>query len=174
MVNYQPPTSSPVSTDDYIAIQRLVHRYADAVVHRDAEQWGSCWAPDAEWDLGGGRKVSGIAAIVELWTTAMAGMEAVVQTVDNGDAWYTSVGSSHAAAGRWYITETYLRAGRDGAPATPGVLRAHYEDTYTRDGGGWRFRNRALRPHYNGPPDLTAPFQNTEQRLRDARAGGDA
>ncbi|MGD9997867.1 MAG: nuclear transport factor 2 family protein [Ilumatobacteraceae bacterium] len=165
MVNYHAPNSPSVSTDDFVAIQRLVHRYADAVVHRDAAQWGSCWAPDAQWDLGRGRKVNGSTAIVELWTTAMAGMEAVVQTVDNGDAWYTSLGGSHAAAGRWYITETFLRAAQGDLPAQPGILRAHYDDSYVRDGNGWRFRNRVLQVHYQGPPDLTAPFLNTAAKL---------
>ncbi len=151
-------STSPVSVDDLIAIQRLVHRYADAVVHRDADQWGSCWALDAEWDLGRGRRVQGRTAIVELWLRAMGGMEAVVQNVVNGDAWYT--GSTDAAAGRWYINERYSRAGGDA-----GILLAHYDDAYVRTDDGWRFDNRVLRIHYTGPPDLTAEFTNTAAGL---------
>jgi hypothetical protein len=150
VVNYE-----PVSTDDFIAIQRLVHRYADAVVHRDAEQWGSCWASDAEWDLGRGRRVVGHAAIVDLWTKAMAGMHAVVQTVDNGDAWHETSGDNDTASGRWYITETFRRATGENA-----MLRAHYADSYVRAGKGFLFTNRVLAPHYMGPPDLSAPFLN--------------
>ena len=32
-------------------IAALVHRYADAVVHRNAEQWSSTWAADATSEL---------------------------------------------------------------------------------------------------------------------------
>lgn len=152
-----------MGTDDYVAIQRLVHRYADAVVHRDPDQWGSCWAIDAEWDLGGGRKVIGHDAIVELWRSAMGTMQAVVQTVENGDAWYTDEAGEDAAAGRWYITETFRRANGE-----PGILRAHYADAYVRSTSGWLFANRELRVHYIGPPDMSAPFLNTATALSSA------
>lgn len=154
MVNYQ-----LVGVDDFVAIQRLVHRYADAVVHRDPERWVSCWSATAEWDLGGGRKVAGVDAIVELWGTAMAGMDAVVQTVDNGDAW-RDPGADGTASGRWYITETFRRAGGE-----RGVLRAHYDDSYVLVDGSWLFSNRMLRVHYVGPPDLSGEFFNTAARL---------
>ena len=36
-------------------------------------QWGSCWAPDAVWDLGRGRLVEGREAILQLWYGAVAG-----------------------------------------------------------------------------------------------------
>ncbi len=41
------------------AIAALVHRYADAVVRRDKDQWEACWAQDARWQLGPGRSVVG-------------------------------------------------------------------------------------------------------------------
>ena len=75
-----------ITADEFVGIQRLVHRYADAVVHRDPDRWAATWADDAVWDLGRGRRVEGRTAIVDLWRSAMAGMHAVVQTVDNGDA----------------------------------------------------------------------------------------
>ena len=49
-----------MSRDD---IQDLVHRYADAVVHYDGEQWGATWAADAEWTLAPGRELKGRDAI---------------------------------------------------------------------------------------------------------------
>ena len=33
-------------------ISMLVHTYADAVCTRNADQWGSTWTADAEWDMG--------------------------------------------------------------------------------------------------------------------------
>lgn len=151
--------SGPTSTDDFVAIQRLVHRYADAVVHRDAAQWGRCWAEDATWDLGRGRLVEGRDAIVALWLSAMKGMAAVVQTVQNGDAW--NVGDvAGRAAGRWYVSERFARA--DG---NRGILLAHYDDEYVRGDEGWQFASRMLQPHYMGGPDLAAEFANTADGL---------
>ena len=148
----------PIGTDDYVAIQRLIHRYADAVVHRDGVQWASCWAEDATWDLGRGRLVEGRDSIVELWYSAMAGFSAVVQMVHNGEVW-AGLDRAHAA-GRWYIDERFRRA--DG---TSGILLAHYDDTYVRDDDGWRFSRRFLQPHHMGPPDLSADFLNTRESL---------
>jgi len=175
MVNYLTGAGSPVSTDDFIAIQRLVHRYAEAVVLRDGEQWGSCWAEDATWELGPGRSVHGRAAIVELWRSAMAGMAAVVQMVHNGDARTDPAASADQdrAVGRWFIDERYRRA--DGES---GILLAHYDDTYVRAADGdsepeWRFSSRFLQKHYQGAADLSGPFHNTAEALT-ARAGARA
>ena len=161
MINYDETTEArvPLEVADHIAVQRLVHRYADAVVHRDAAQWGRCWAEEAKWDLGRGRQVEGRAAIVELWQSAMAGMAAVVQNVVNGDAWLAA-DAGDRAHGRWYINERFRRA--NGVAA---ILLAHYDDDYVRSADGWLFTNRVLRVHYMGAPDLSAEFTNTEAAL---------
>ncbi len=72
------------TNEPYSEIAMLVHKYADAVVHRNGEQWSSTWAEDAVWDLGGGRLVEGLDAIKQLWYGAMKGFEATIQTVLNG------------------------------------------------------------------------------------------
>jgi ketosteroid isomerase-like protein len=147
---------------DDLAIRRLVHRYADAVVHRDADAWASCWAEQSSWDLGRGREVEGKEQITALWRQAMGGMAAVVQMVHNGVI--DATGVPDQATGRWYIDERYRRA--DG---TDGILLAHYDDEYVRRADGeWRFARRALVPHYSGPPDLSADFQNTRAALEAA------
>lgn len=133
------------------AIAELVHRYADAVVHRNGEQWGNCWAVESRWILSADRDVVGRDAIVGLWTKAMTGMAAVVQNVYNGEVKVHGL----TATGRWYIGEHFLRS--NGAP---GILLAHYEDTYACIDGSWLFTSRQLFPHYQGPPDLSAPFLN--------------
>lgn len=148
-----------LAADDLLAIQELVHLYADAVVHRDATQWSECWAEDARWDLGRGRDVEGREAIRELWLGAMAGFAAVVQVVNNGTAWPT--GDADHAAGRWYITEAFARANGE-----RGTLHAHYDDTYVRRDGAWRFASRSLQPHYMGTPDLSGAFLSTVDALR--------
>lgn len=149
---------TPIGTGDFVAIQRLIHRYADAVVHRDGAQWGSCWADDASWDLGAGRLVEGRPAIVALWYKAMAGFASVVQLVHNGEVFAGA--RPDEATGRWYIDERYRRA--DG---TNGVLLAHYDDAYIRVDGRWLFARRFLQPHYSGAADLTDAFTNTREAL---------
>lgn len=138
-------------TTDRDKIAGLVHRYADAVVRRDAEQWAACWADDGRWSLGAGREVTGRAAIVDLWNRAMGTLEAVVQNVYNGDVEI----DGDRGNGRWYVQEHFRTAGGDA-----GILLAHYDDTYTAVDGRWQFASRALTIHYQGPPDLSAPFLN--------------
>jgi ketosteroid isomerase-like protein len=159
VINSLPDEASPVSADDFIAVQRLVHRYADAVVHRDVAQWTSCWADDARWELGRGHAVVGKAAIVELWTGAMSGFASVVQVVHNGDV--STTAEPDRAVGRWYVDERFQLA--DGQT---GMLLAHYDDEYLRWPTGWLFASRRLQVHYRGAADLSGVFTNeaTDER----------
>jgi hypothetical protein len=162
-MNAATPASVPLSADDLHAIQRLVHRYVDAVIHRDGVLWGSTWAADATWDLGRNRLVEGREAIVNLWYTAMGSMHAVVQVVHSGDVRYGDAAHPDAtdrASGRWYINEWFRRA--DG---TNGMLLAHYDDDYVQVDGEWLFSRRFLQSHYSGPPDLSADFTNHHDAL---------
>ena len=132
------------------AIEDLVHRYSDAVVHRDGDQWIATWADEGIWDLGRGRRVEGRDAVLELWEHAMARYDAVVQTVMNGACDLDdTVGS-----GRWYIHEVMQRAGGD-----RGLMVGHYDDRYVRTDDGWRFAERSLVQHYAGPGDLSGDFR---------------
>ena len=149
---------TPVSVEDYVNIQRLINRYADAVIHRNGVQWGSCWTDEAVWDLGGGRLVEGKEAILKLWYAAMGGISSVVQTVHNGDAWVGA--SANEATGRWAISERMRRANGD-----PGILLAHYDDAYAKVNGQWLFTRRFLQVHYGGPADLSANFTNDKEQL---------
>jgi len=149
---------TPVSVEDYVNIQRLINRYADAVIHRNGGQWGSCWTDDAVWDLGGGRLVEGKESILKLWYAAMGGISSVVQTVHNGDAWAGA--SPNEATGRWAISERMRRANGDS-----GILLAHYDDAYAKVNGQWLFTRRFLQVHYGGPADLSANFTNDKEQL---------
>jgi uncharacterized protein (TIGR02246 family) len=135
------------------AIEDLVHRYADAVVHRDPEQWSSTWAPDAVWELGKGRRVEGRDAILGLWNSAMDGFRAVVQHVVNGTVDLDDAAGT--GTGRWYIIEHWHRA-----DDSRGILLAYYDDTYVGVDGNWMFASRELVVQYSGPPDLSGNFLN--------------
>ena len=134
-------------------IAELVHLYADAVVHHNGDQWGACWAPDAHWELGKGRRVEGRDAILELWHSAMDTFAAVVQTVLNGS--YELDDDTGTGAGRWYTQEHFQRKTGD-----KGKLLAHYDDTYVCLDGRWLFNSRELVIHYGGPQDLSGDFLN--------------
>lgn len=135
-------------------ISTLVHRYADAVVRRDGEQWGSTWSENATWKLTLNRHVEGRTDIVALWHKAMGGFHAVVQNVVNGEV-TVDPDDPAKASGRWYIMEHFHR--REGGP---GILLAYYDDTYVFDDGQWLFGSRMLVVQYQGHPDLSAPFLN--------------
>jgi ketosteroid isomerase-like protein len=137
-----------------LTIAGLVHRYADAVCRRDADQWASCWAEDGVWVLDAERRVHGRGAIVEQWATEMAKYRAVIQLVANGD-WSLD---GHEATGRWYIHEYNRRS--DGSSA---ILVAYYDDGYRRTGGDWLFTRRQLTRLYQGPPDLAGDFVSRDQ-----------
>ena len=137
------------------AIAELAHRYSDAVVYRDLEKWGACWAEDSRWVLSPKRTVSGRAAIIELWRSSVAQFRAIVQVTHNGEVHV----DGDAGTGRWYISEHYLRA--DGAP---GILLAHYDDSYACIDGSWLFTSRALVVQYIGAPDLSGAFLNDTER----------
>lgn len=158
--SFDPAGLRRVSTVDHVEITRLMNRYADAVVHRNGVQWASCWDDEAVWDLGGGRLVEGKEAIVKLWYAAMGGMAAVVQTVHDGDAWYEE-GGSDRAVGRWAISERFLTT--NGMRA---LLLAEYLDGFVKKNHEWYFARRLLRPHYQGPADLSGEFRNTGDGLR--------
>jgi SnoaL-like domain len=140
-------------SEAHVAINELVHTYADAVVHRNGQQWGSCWAEQSRWVLSPERTVEGRDAIVDLWHRAMTGFSAVVQLVHNGAIDLAAGGTS--ASGRWYIDERFKRT--DGSV---GILLAHYDDTYTYEAGRWLFASRELTKHYHGAPDLSDVFSN--------------
>lgn len=132
------------------AIAELVHRYADAVVHNDREQWASTWTEDAVWKLGETATAEGRDDIVELWVGAMSTFDAVIQTVLNGSAVTDDfVGSG---TGRWYLQEH----GRTRGEAF--MMLSYYDDTYVRVADDWLFSSRSLVTLYQGPADLSAEF----------------
>jgi hypothetical protein len=132
-------------------IEELVHRYADAVGHRDADQWISTWSPTATWILGPGRNVEGADEILNLWRRAIGNFSSVVQNVLNGAVDVNE--DEGTASGRWYIMEHFRRSSGE-----PGMLLAYYQDTYVREGGQWLFSSRELVRHYMGAPDLSGEF----------------
>lgn len=117
--------------EDVAAIRALHDRYADAVNRRDADAWGALWAEDAVWDLMGTR-VEGRAAIVGLWSQAMAGFAFV--------GFFSQVGavavSGDRAEGRVWTHEVLENADGERRPL------GRYDDQYVKRDGAWLFAER--------------------------------
>ena len=123
------------------AISDLVHRYADAVNHRDSAAWSATFASDASWRLGSEREAKGRVEILSLWTREMQKFRKVVQTVGSGSVDLDR--SGRAGSGRWYFQEHFER--KDG---TSGFMVAHYDDEYLQVDDRWFFATRSLVLHH--------------------------
>jgi tRNA pseudouridine-54 N-methylase len=134
-----------------VEIADLVHRYCDAVVHKDRARWAATWADESTWDLGQGRVTVGKQAIVDYWVEAMQRFDLVVQMAHNGQAIVDQ--DRGTGSGRWYISEHMHRA--DG---TSGILLAYYDDSYIRVGDAWLFASRAITMLYRGDAGLAGTF----------------
>ncbi len=138
-----------------LEIRTLVARYADAVIRRDASDWGETWAEDAVWKIMG-MEVQGRAPIVALWQRLMAGIPSVVQIPN---ACILQIDGARAT-GRWTITE-YNKL----ANGTAMLMVGLYHDAYTRADGVWRFASRRFDALYAGPPDLSGAFHEFPKEL---------
>lgn len=152
----------PVSSGDYLAIQRFVGGAADAVTRRDLDKFATFWTDDGVWNIGLQRgRIEGRAAIVDGLRGIMEGIEAIVQTVENGEAWYAN-GDKDVVHSRFYVTELVRRATGESL-----LLRFFYADRIVRTEGGWLFSERVLNPLYVGPYDLSGPFQSSAAQYAD-------
>ena len=123
------------------AISDLVHRYADAVNHRDSAAWSATFASDASWRLGSEREAKGRVEILSLWTREMQKFRKVVQIVGSGSVDLDR--SGRAGSGRWHFQEHFER--EDG---TSGFMVAHYDDEYLQVDDRWFFATRSLVLHH--------------------------
>lgn len=118
-------------TADQAAIRALHDRYADAVNRCDAAAWGALWAEDAVWELMGMR-VEGRAAILGLWTQAMAGFTFV--------GFFSQPGAisvnGDTAEGRVWTHEVL-----DGPEGERRPL-GRYDDAYVKRDGQWLYAER--------------------------------
>lgn len=73
----------------------------------------------------------------------------VLQLTNNGEVNI----SGDSATGRWYFTEYGLTA-----KGKRTFYIGHYDDTYIRTSGEWRFARRLGIWHYHGLPDLSGTF----------------
>jgi ketosteroid isomerase-like protein len=124
--------------EDREEIRRLIQEYRRQLDARDLEAYGLLFARDGEW-LGGtgyGKTPAGITAML---TERLPG-----NTGDSGQAsWHLLTEPEIEVDGdRATGSVTWALVGRDGADAPVMRLLGHYDDTYVRENGRWRFQRR--------------------------------
>ncbi|MEY9890126.1 hypothetical protein ABIA31_003784 [Catenulispora sp. MAP5-51] len=121
-----------------LALHRLAHDYCVGADHRDLARWESVWAPDAVWEAGPDRVLTGIdaicAAVREQWET--------FPVMQHATANHTVEVAGSTATGRSDLVLLLQ------LPDLRWVVGGGtYEDEYRRDGGGWRItRRRVVHP----------------------------
>lgn len=121
---------------DRLMIRELIDSYGDAVMRRDAEAWGACWAEDAVWRFAG-REVSGREAIVSTWHGAMALYSDLAFMAFPGAI---SVQGDSASL----RTHTFEHLVPVDGPVR--VQAGIYEDQLVRRDGRWLFAQRQFNP----------------------------
>ncbi len=143
---------------DDLDIRQLNALYADAVMRRDGELWGSLWHTDAIWHFLGA-PIRGREAILATWEGAMAGFPVVFHSHHSG---LIRVNGDSANC-RWSIDEDIIDS-NGSALRIIGV----YNDTCVRTGDGWRYAMRRFDALYQGPGTLQVehvlPYPETMNR----------
>lgn len=143
--------------EDRAEIRRLTQEYRCHLDARDLDAYGLLFAQDGEW-LGGtgyGKTPAGITAML---TERLPG-----NTGDSGQASWHLLTEPEIDLHEDLATGsvTWALVGRDDADAPVMRLLGHYEDTYVRENGRWRFQRRIAHtdiPHrpLDVPADWTA------------------
>jgi len=121
---------------DRLAIRELIDRYSDAVNRTDAESWASTWSASGVWVLRSVR-AEGRADILKTWKAAMAGFRAVFFMAFPGSI---RIDGDTAEA----VTHTFEAMEPLDGPSR--FQAGQYRDRLVREGGEWKFSERAFTP----------------------------
>ena len=137
-------------SNDIQEIQHLAQVYADGVMQRDAEIWGSTWADEGEWHLAPGMDpVKGRDNLKGFWTQVMGGYPNVLHWVQPG---LIEVNGDTATA-RFYVQEN-IKDAEGNSFRVAGV----YNDELVRENGAWKFAVRRFHTMYRGPVDMSGDW----------------
>jgi uncharacterized protein (TIGR02246 family) len=137
-------------SDDIQEIQHLAQVYADGVMQRDAEIWGSTFAVEGEWHLAPGMDpVKGRENLKAFWLNVMAGYPHVLHWVQPG---IINIDGDSATA-RFYVQEN-IKDAEGNSFRVAGV----YNDELIKEDGAWRFAVRRFSTMYRGPVDMSGDW----------------
>ncbi len=134
---------------DIQEIQTLAQVYADGVMQRDAEIWGSTFTEDGVWQLPGMDGVQGRETLKGFWTQVMSGYPHVLHWVQPG---IINVDGDTATA-RFYVQEN-IKDAEGNSFRVAGV----YNDELRKEDGAWRFAVRKFDSMYRGPVDMSGDW----------------
>jgi ketosteroid isomerase-like protein len=152
--------------EDRAEIRQLIQTYRRHLDARDLKAYGLLFAPDGEW-LGGtgyGRSPAGITAMLE---ERLPG-----NTAESGQASWHLVAEPeivlHGDRATGDVTWALVARGAGDTPTLQ--LLGHYEDTYVREDGHWKFQRRVA---YTDIPyrELDVPAEWTAARAALRAAG---
>ncbi len=130
------PAAPALAAEDYIAIQQLVSRYPYALDQNqdNGATYAALFTPDAVFRQ---PRTEGAAALAALATAQPHGPNYTRHFLANPVIEPTASG----VTGRQYLVVVDI-----GAPGQPGriFVGGHYEDTYEKTAGGWRFKTRTF------------------------------
>lgn len=135
---------------DIQEIQTLAQVYADGVMQRDAEIWGSTFTEDGEWYLPGmDDPIKGRDNLKGFWTQVMAGYPCVLHWVQPG---IITIEGPEAHA-RFYVQE-HIKDAEGNSFRVAGV----YNDVLHREDNTWKFATRRFAVLYRGPVDMSGEW----------------
>ncbi len=129
--------AKPVSIAADLALRQLLATYSDRANTGDVAAWGTTWAMDASWDLGGPKPITGRANIVAALGKLLKRYDWMVHIEPL--AVFDIDEEAGQGSGRVTMQEFYRRTN-----GVPGTLLGTYHDTYVRNGNGWLFATRRL------------------------------
>jgi len=142
------PINNSNNIEDEIALRNLMAKYVDAVNRIDPENWISCWAEDASWNLMG-NPISGKDTILGLWQQMMSGFEFALMVPSSC---LFNINNDEAS-GHWYLQEFT----RDKQGKSMSIV-SRYTDTYKKIEGQWLYQSRVYEIIYLGDEDLKGQY----------------
>jgi SnoaL-like domain len=130
------------------ALSDLVGRYADAVLHFDAERFASVWAEDAEWLVAGAEPLVGRDTIVETFVRVRSAFRLCVQEIMSG--YVDPPAGTDERRAHWQVRELQWRADGSGRQ----LIGVYHDDVRLLD-GSWQFTRRRFEVVYRGPLDVS-------------------
>jgi uncharacterized protein (TIGR02246 family) len=133
---------------DVEALRQLPHRYCDALVRRDWDDFGRLFAPDAVWHIPEPFNIHAVGRdeIVAIVAAAFEGLAFHVQTIG-----IFVIDTVDAERARMRTTVHEVARQLDG---TGILLFGVYDDECVRLGSEWRFKSRTLQLLYTDSPAL--------------------
>lgn len=123
-------------------IHALMMAYGRTLDRRDFQAFADLWASDAEYVQGAGPGARGPAAIRAVLEAAFARNAAGVKAPNFHVFFNEAIGPVEADRASAYSRSAFVAAGADGKLEV--VVTAHYDDTFVRENGRWKFLRRVI------------------------------